>query len=99
MKTVGLFSRWPGSDSSYQSSPQQVSEQCLMPDRERHPTLPRSNPVLSPAPPRVENRLQTHTSDPGGIRHGVWDLVSRGIPGHSPHIADVTLADLCISII
>ena len=33
------------------------------------------------------------------MRHGVWDLVSRGIPGHRLHLSDVTFTDLCISII
>jgi hypothetical protein len=73
--------------------------ECLTPDRERHPTRPRSNPVLSPAPPRVENRMRTRMTCLADIQHGIWDLVSRGIPGHRLYISDVTFTDLCICII
>ena len=58
-----------------------------------------TQPCSEPGATACRNRMQTRMSCLAGIRHGVWDFVSRGISGHRLYIGDVTFADLCISII
>lgn len=44
--------------------PQRLPEQRLTPDRECHPALPRSNPVLNPARPRLPTAAARELYEP-----------------------------------